>query len=182
MAQTNTPLMNLGFFPAPNYWEAMGLLNSIPIEANRAPVQQMEKLGKKFVVAARAKINNRTHKLERSVGYTVNSKGELQLFAGDNEAYYAAFVEFGHRNAKGGGMTPPHPYFFPAIQEVFGEGGRKEKQEILGDILTRAYMRSRGGGIAFVMAPAQRGMGLAGLLAMSAVGMTAMSALYAGIT
>ena len=169
------PLINFGIGPARNAYEAMGVLNAIPIESNRISINTSKKWGEKIVQRVRANLSddssppsNKTGNLSRSIGYKVDEKtGKLILYAGDEEAYYAAWVEFGHL---GPHPAPPHPYFFPAIQEVLGTG--EMGKEILQDILKRAMtfratgytMKAMGG-----VAP------LTGLFALGSIAMTAFS-------
>lgn len=169
------PLMNFAIGPAQNAFEAMGVLNAIPIEANRMSAGESKKWGEKVVQKIRANLSddsyppsNKTGKLSRSIGYKVDEKtGELTVYAGDEEAYYAAWVEFGHG---GPHPAPPHPYFFNTIQETFSTG--EMGKEILQDILKRAMtfratgytMKSMGG-----VAP------LTGLFALGSIAMTAFS-------
>jgi hypothetical protein len=191
------PLMEFGFTPAPNFYEAVSLVNQIGVQANDLNPVEAEEMGRQIVQLARIKLEDYelhpfvdTNRLEGNPGLaaTITHKvdnGTLLITAGNDYAYYAKWVEYGSSHQK-----EPRPYLYPSIMEVMGM--RETKQMIAGGIYTRAKIASKGaraGGVAGMipMAASRRrsafmneGEGLAGLLAIGAVAVTVASAFYSG--
>jgi hypothetical protein len=182
--------MNFSFTPANNYFDAMGFLYSIGLESQGLNQVEAAELGREIVQLAREDVKNRPYSSERqgqpsnlaaSIQYEV-SGGKLRLSAGGEMAPYAKWVEHGSSRAE------PHPFLYPAIQAVLSM--RETARGIQNGIINRAQMRAPSlgrkvaGGASMIPMSGYRMRaggeeGLSGLLALGAVGMTAMSGMFA---
>ncbi len=84
--------------------------------------REMEVLAEGAARQARRRIRSESGKLARSTGSSkAERKGDtvkVKIYSGNDEAFYAWFVENGHVNA------PAHPYFFPSVRPVMAKASR----------------------------------------------------------
>jgi hypothetical protein len=185
------PLLEYGIVPAPNYYEAMSFLSNIPRVAETEKEKELMNMGRKIIDIARKDLDSRggTGNLASTLQVKMQTEGIVIMAGGmhgvarsGDSVYvdYAQYVEFGHKS-RSGSWVPPHPYLYPAIEAVLNgtESDEPEGEKILHDIVAGA----RAASIAHTpMAVAESGMGLGGLLALSALAMTAVSGIFAGIS
>jgi len=182
------PLLQFQITPAPSYFRAMTFLGNIPRAANTTPERNLVKAGSEIVRLARKNVNSRTYNLASTIRVEFRGKNQIIVRAGGKwgsgsppkMVNYATWVEYGH-----GGPHPagPHPYMGPAIEAVMTgrseAGGDSLGAEILRDIVREANVRTT---ITAPIIGRQPGASLTGLLALSAIAMTAVSGIYAGIS
>jgi hypothetical protein len=182
------PLLQYKMIPGPSYYRAMSFLGNIPRAADTVPMKEVNKAGSEIVRLARQNVNTRTGNLESTIRVEITGRNQIVVRAGGKMGSgtppkfvnYAAWVEYGH-----GGPRPagPHPYMMPAILAVMsgdsGTGDGPLGPRILQNIIREANVRTT---ITAPIISRQAGSSLGGLLALSAVAMTAVSGIYAGIT
>lgn len=104
------------------------LTRTIPERVRRRTRAAMEKGAEEIVAMARALVPEDSGDLKASIGWTWGAAprgamtiaesspadgGErITIYAGNDQAFYARFVEFGTQT------MPPHPFFFPSYRTL----------------------------------------------------------------